>query len=526
LASTILTVSGAIDVHNLPGKGNWACQVKLAGPLSLTFPPAPLPGIPIPGTPLTVRFQVQPIAVLEFGVEDFLNGTGSIPFETSVELGVAAFGPVYLGQAVPFVEGRGAKFDPINTSFGGGFKGYIEGNFGAGLTILFNDVATLSLNGYFEPNFSWDLPLTGCDMTYQLVSRRVGEACVGLQAPPSFPGTPIQLGVCGQFKNEPTPILNGTEAIRRLEYDFDLPVAPGETATLPLLANDNCLGPSFISSTPDCPAYACSVNEPDRQSVNFRAVDVDGGPRAPGVETAQYCVQSVIDQKEHCTFFSVAIKCPPDTKWSDAERACRQCSSPEECACEAPRAWNGAACLCPSAAPVFDAATNACTPCGVEGATYNAATNQCDCGAPRQSDGFRCRCPREAPHYVAETNDCQACPPNMAYNGERCVCVEPAVLLGSGECFPPCGPPSVWDGYECRCPPDVPLEQCFPTPQCTPPSYYSGGACQCPAGLHCIEECVDRVDLCGRLSCPGGRIEPWGSDTFDGSCSCTCDVGN
>jgi hypothetical protein len=485
LATAVVTVSGSLDLQNLParGGGNWQCALNLFGPLELTFPPPTAPPIPIAGTPLTLRFQARPIGVLELGVEDFLNGTGSIPFEMSVEIGAAAFGG-YGGRAVPYSRVLSAKFSPLETSFSGAFKGYVEGNFGAGLTLLFNEVATLSLNGYFEPNFSWDLPLTGCDMTYQLVSRRVGEACIGAQTPEAFPGPPLEAGACGQFKNEPTLLLQGDASIFRLEPDHDLKVAPGETAALPLFANDTCRGPSFISHTPDCPAYACSVDEPGRQGVTFRAVDPDGRPRAPGIEQGQYCVRSTIDQRERCAGFTVTIACPPDAKWSEADRACLPCGSPEECSCEAPRAWNGTACLCPATAPVFDAAAGTCAPCAVAGSAYDPATGQCACDAPRQSDGFRCQCPREAPNFVAAANACEVCPANMVHDGQRCVCVEPARLEG-GACVPPCQPPLRWDGYECRCPPGVGSDECYPEPECPPPSVLDNGICACPPGASC-----------------------------------------
>jgi hypothetical protein len=527
--TAIVSVSGSIDLNNLPSQGNLQCAIDLTRGLKLvTFPPPPLRAIPIPNTPLNLRLTAQPIGVIELGIEDMANGTGSIPFEISAELGLVAFA-AQGGRFVPYSRIISSKFSPVETSISGAFKGYIEGNFGVGLTALFNEVVGVSANLYYEPNFAWELPLSGCDMTYGLTARWVLEGCLGAQTPEGLPIPAFEVGYCGQFKGDNQELLKGDVSIFRTEPDQGLKVAPGETVTLPLLANDACLGGGVLSRLEHCAPLNCAI-DPGGQTVTYRAIEVDGLARQPGTDVATYCVRSPLDQKERCNDFSVITACPAATKWVPAARACQACDSPAECACQEPRTWDGSACLCPPDAPLYDAASNLCTPCAVAGSTYNAAANQCECNAPRQSDGFRCDCPREAPHFLPDTNECVACPPNMVDNGISCVCVEPAVLDASGQCVPPCAPPTSWDGYECRCPAGVPFESCFPSPTCPSPSFFDNGVCVCPFGATCAcpegrtcsNECRSNVDLCERIQCPGGVLEPWGSDNFDGSCQCIC----
>ncbi len=521
ISTVIVTVAGSLDLHNLPSQGNLQCAIDLFRGAKVSFPPEELPAIPIPNTPLTLRFQAQPIGVLELGIEDLANGTGSVPFELSAEIGAVGFA-AQAGRFVPYARVLSSKFSPLETSITGAFKGYIEGNFGAGVTLLINDVVGLSVNGYYEPNFAWELPFSGCDMTYGLTARWVLEGCLGAQTPAQFPGPAFEAGFCGQFKSENQELLNGNVSIFRTEPDRGLKVAPGETVTLPLLANDSCLGGGMLSRLEHCAPLNCAI-DPGGQTATYRAVDLDGLARQPGTDLATYCVRSPLDQKERCNDFSVVVECPAATKWVPSARACQPCESPAECACQEPRAWDGTACLCPPDAPLLDGASNLCTPCAIAGSTYNAGANQCECNAPRQSDGFRCDCPREAPHYLPDTNECVACPPNMVENGIACVCVEPAFLDATGQCVPPCAPPTAWDGYECRCPPGVPFESCFPAPTCPPPSFFDNGVCLCPAGATCIDECRGGVNLCNQIQCPGGHLVPWGSDNFDGSCECVCD---
>ncbi|HEU4411072.1 MAG TPA: hypothetical protein VFS43_37815 [Polyangiaceae bacterium] len=481
LATFVVSVSGNIDVHNLPLQGVGHCTLDLFNGNEFSFPPAGTPPLVVPGTAVTTRILVKPLATLELSFEDVANMTASVPFELSTELGAATFSG-FGGRFVPYTRVLSAKFGPTEASFGGAFKGGLEGNLGVGATFLFNEVVGLSFNAYFEPNFSWDLPLSGCDLTYSISSRGVIEGCLGVQTPPSFPAE-FEAGFCGQLKGDPLELKRGKLAIFRTAPDEGFKVAPGASITLPVLANDTCLGGGRIVRVEGVEPQACAIDS-DGQTLTYAAVTSGGEPRAPGFDVGRYCVRSPVDNRERCQDFTVGIECPADTKWDPDARACRPCSSPEECACAAPRAWDGVRCGCPAEAPVFDPVANACAPCAVEGSTYDPATNQCACGAPRQSDGFRCQCPREAPNFVAATNECQACPPNMVHNGQTCVCVEPAFFDGT-TCTPPCTPPSQWDGYECRCPPGVPFEQCFPEPACPPPASLENGVCRCPPGADC-----------------------------------------